>query len=225
MRRGIATFTLDTGRCPPWLFQRMVKLGREMTRVLVAEVIYDANPSYEDPGRYSFAHGGKDATPYPVDRTTYDQTAEARPPQSHEPQRQGPSPQTPHRLPRTVSNQVLMETSSASLLALTASYLPNTNQRHCYAMVLARCDGKLWRAALRMGYRSWSRRHRAAAKSASANRGLNSGSNMIDSTDSFGYPIATIRRIPSWISPDLTRRSAVPFPPYRLSISVIRIGL
>ena len=37
MQRGIATFTLDTGRCPPWLFQRMVKLGREMTRVLVAE--------------------------------------------------------------------------------------------------------------------------------------------------------------------------------------------
>jgi hypothetical protein len=37
MRRGIATFTLDTGRCPPWLFERMVRLGREMTRVLVAQ--------------------------------------------------------------------------------------------------------------------------------------------------------------------------------------------
>ena len=43
---------------------------------LVAEVIYGAKPSYEDPARYSFAHGGKDATPYPVDRTTYDQTIE-----------------------------------------------------------------------------------------------------------------------------------------------------
>lgn len=41
---------------------------------LVAEVIYGAKPSYEDPARYSFAHGGKDATPYPVDRQTYDQT-------------------------------------------------------------------------------------------------------------------------------------------------------
>jgi len=41
---------------------------------LVGEVIYGAKPSYEDPARYSFAHGGKDATPYPVDRTTYDQT-------------------------------------------------------------------------------------------------------------------------------------------------------
>jgi len=41
---------------------------------LVAEVIYGATPSYEDPARYSFAHGGKDGTPYPVDRQTYDKT-------------------------------------------------------------------------------------------------------------------------------------------------------
>ncbi len=39
---------------------------------LVGEVIYGAKPSYEDPARYSFAFGGKDATPYPVDRPTYD---------------------------------------------------------------------------------------------------------------------------------------------------------
>src|SRR5581483_10170463 len=43
---------------------------------LVSEVIYGAEPSYEDPARYSFAHGGKDATPYPVDRKTYDHTIE-----------------------------------------------------------------------------------------------------------------------------------------------------
>jgi hypothetical protein len=41
---------------------------------LVSEVIYGAKPSYEDPARYSFALGGKDATPYPVDRKTYDAT-------------------------------------------------------------------------------------------------------------------------------------------------------
>ena len=41
---------------------------------LVGEVIYGASPSYEDPARYSFAHGGKDGTPYPVDRKTFDQT-------------------------------------------------------------------------------------------------------------------------------------------------------
>jgi len=41
---------------------------------LVSEIIYGADPSYEDPARYSFAHGGKDAIPYPVDRDTYDTT-------------------------------------------------------------------------------------------------------------------------------------------------------
>lgn len=43
---------------------------------LVSEIIYGAKPSYEDPARYSFAHGGKDATPYPVDRKVYDKTLE-----------------------------------------------------------------------------------------------------------------------------------------------------
>jgi hypothetical protein len=43
---------------------------------LVSEIIYGAKPSYEDPARYSFAHGGKDATPYPVDRKIYDKTLE-----------------------------------------------------------------------------------------------------------------------------------------------------
>ena len=37
MQRGIATFTLDYGKCPRWLFEKMVKLGREMTEVLVRE--------------------------------------------------------------------------------------------------------------------------------------------------------------------------------------------
>lgn len=37
MRRGVATFTLDHGKCPAWLFERMVKLGREMVQILVAE--------------------------------------------------------------------------------------------------------------------------------------------------------------------------------------------
>lgn len=41
---------------------------------LVGEVIYGAKPSYEDPARYSFAHGGKDKTPFAVDLETYDRT-------------------------------------------------------------------------------------------------------------------------------------------------------
>lgn len=41
---------------------------------LVSELIYGAKPSYEDPARYTWAHGGKDAVPYPVDRKIYDET-------------------------------------------------------------------------------------------------------------------------------------------------------
>jgi hypothetical protein len=57
-------------------FVAMKGVGPKTVRALalVGEVIYGAAPSYEDPARYSFAHGGKDATPYPVDRETYDQT-------------------------------------------------------------------------------------------------------------------------------------------------------
>lgn len=43
---------------------------------LVAELIYGKAPSFKDPARFSFAHGGKDGTPYPVDRTIYDRTIE-----------------------------------------------------------------------------------------------------------------------------------------------------
>lgn len=41
---------------------------------LASEVIYGEKPSYLDPARYTFAHGGKDGTPYPIDRKTYDDT-------------------------------------------------------------------------------------------------------------------------------------------------------
>lgn len=43
---------------------------------LISELVYGVAPSYCDPARYSFAHGGKDGIPYPVDRQTYDQSIE-----------------------------------------------------------------------------------------------------------------------------------------------------
>jgi hypothetical protein len=43
---------------------------------LTSELIYGSRASRTDPARYSFAHGGKDGTPYPVDRGTYDKTIE-----------------------------------------------------------------------------------------------------------------------------------------------------
>jgi hypothetical protein len=41
---------------------------------LLSEIVYGAKPSFTDPARFSFAHGGKDGHPYPVDRKTYDQS-------------------------------------------------------------------------------------------------------------------------------------------------------
>jgi hypothetical protein len=41
---------------------------------LASELIYGAPASTRDPARFSFAHGGKDGTPFPVDRETYDGT-------------------------------------------------------------------------------------------------------------------------------------------------------
>ena len=37
IKRGVATFTLDTGKCPRWLFERMTKLGRQMTWIIIQE--------------------------------------------------------------------------------------------------------------------------------------------------------------------------------------------
>jgi len=41
---------------------------------LVAEVIHGAPARFDDPARFSFAHGGKDGHPFPVPLKTYDET-------------------------------------------------------------------------------------------------------------------------------------------------------
>jgi hypothetical protein len=53
-------------------------LGAESLRSLslLAEVIYQAPASKRDPAAYSFAHGGKDGHPYPVNRKLYDANIE-----------------------------------------------------------------------------------------------------------------------------------------------------
>lgn len=65
----------------PANFEKLLSIkgvGAKTVRALslVSEIIYGAVPSYEDPARYSFAHGGKDATPYPIDKKTYDASIE-----------------------------------------------------------------------------------------------------------------------------------------------------
>ncbi len=39
---------------------------------LISDLVYGEKASWEDPVKYSFAHGGKDGFPYPVDREVYD---------------------------------------------------------------------------------------------------------------------------------------------------------
>ncbi|MFX1283762.1 MAG: DUF763 domain-containing protein [Promethearchaeota archaeon] len=41
---------------------------------LVSELIFGTQVSWKDPVKYSFAHGGKDGIPFPVDRNVYDST-------------------------------------------------------------------------------------------------------------------------------------------------------
>lgn len=41
---------------------------------LISELIYGTPPSYRDPARFSYCHGGKDGHPYPVDRYIYEKT-------------------------------------------------------------------------------------------------------------------------------------------------------
>lgn len=41
---------------------------------LTAELLTGKSPSYRDPVRYAYAHGGKDGYPFPVDRETYSKT-------------------------------------------------------------------------------------------------------------------------------------------------------
>ncbi len=43
---------------------------------LIAELIYGAPPSFSDPAKFAFAHGGKDGHPFPVDRELYEKSIE-----------------------------------------------------------------------------------------------------------------------------------------------------
>ena len=51
-------------------------VGASTVRALamVSEIIYGSPITYHDPVRYSFAHGGKDGIPYPVNRRNYERS-------------------------------------------------------------------------------------------------------------------------------------------------------
>lgn len=70
---------LSTYEQQPQDFERLLGLpgvGPKTIRslALISELIYEAPPSRRDPALYSFAHGGKDGHPYPVNREVYDES-------------------------------------------------------------------------------------------------------------------------------------------------------
>ena len=48
--------------------------GAVRALALISQIIYGTSPSWKDPVKYSFALGGKDGVPFPVDRRSYDET-------------------------------------------------------------------------------------------------------------------------------------------------------
>jgi uncharacterized protein len=77
--RHLHTVLLSTYERAPEDFEALLGLegvGARTLRALalVSEVIYGTPASTRDPARFAFAHGGKDGTPFPVDRATYDRT-------------------------------------------------------------------------------------------------------------------------------------------------------
>jgi len=78
---SLSKILLSAYESQPCDFQQLLELrgvGPKTIRALslISELVYGVPPSYRDPARYSFAHGGKDGIPYPVDRKTYDQSIE-----------------------------------------------------------------------------------------------------------------------------------------------------
>jgi hypothetical protein len=79
--RYLKKMLLRTYEAAPRDFQQLLGIdgmGPKTVRALAlaAELIYGTPVSTRDPARFAFAHGGKDGTPYPVDRSTYEQTIE-----------------------------------------------------------------------------------------------------------------------------------------------------
>jgi hypothetical protein len=77
--KNLKRILLSTYEKQPENFENLLGLpgvGPKTIRALalISELVYKTPASTEDPARFSFAHGGKDGTPYPVDRKTYIQS-------------------------------------------------------------------------------------------------------------------------------------------------------
>ncbi len=79
--RNLRKVLLSTYEAQPHDFEALLALkgvGARAIRALalIAELAYGTPASHRDPARFSFAHGGKDGFPYPVDRESYDRSIE-----------------------------------------------------------------------------------------------------------------------------------------------------
>ena len=79
--KNLPSVLLTTWEAAPGDFETLLSLpgvGARSLRALalLSEVVYGEPASFRDPARFSFAHGGKDGHPFPVDRETYDRSIE-----------------------------------------------------------------------------------------------------------------------------------------------------
>jgi hypothetical protein len=80
-RRHLEKILLKTYERSPTNFEALLGIegvGPKTLRALAlaSELVHGTPAAMRDPARFSFAHGGKDGTPFPVDKPTYDKTIE-----------------------------------------------------------------------------------------------------------------------------------------------------
>lgn len=76
---SLSRIFLKTYERQPGSFEKLLGMegvGPKTIRALalISDLVYGVAPSFRDPVKYSFAHGGKDGYPYPVDRELYDKS-------------------------------------------------------------------------------------------------------------------------------------------------------
>jgi len=78
-RKSLEKVLLSTYEREPKNFEELLRIkgvGPKTVRALalVSDIVYKSPASISDPAKYSFAHGGKDGYPYPVNKPVYDQS-------------------------------------------------------------------------------------------------------------------------------------------------------
>jgi uncharacterized protein len=79
--KSIEKILLKTYECKATSFEELLSMpgvGAKTLRALtlIAEIAYGTPASWKDPAKFSFAHGGKDGHPYPVNSKLYEESIE-----------------------------------------------------------------------------------------------------------------------------------------------------